>query len=75
MPESQKAPKIVKTAESPEMRLDGELTPQQIVTELDRFIVGQDLPSALLRSHCATAGGGSTCRGNCAMKSCPTTSS
>ena len=31
-----------RTSESPEPRLDQELTPQQIVTELDRFIVGQD---------------------------------
>lgn len=42
MAELKKAPKIIKTSESSEPRLDEELTPQQIVTELDRFIVGQD---------------------------------
>ncbi len=32
----------VSTSDPSELRLDEELTPQEIVTELDRFIVGQD---------------------------------
>jgi hypothetical protein len=37
-----------------------DLTPREIVSELDRFIIGQDAPSAPSPWRCATAGAASS---------------
>ena len=43
-------------------------TPREIVSELDRYIIGQKQAKRLWPWHCATAGGANRYRTNCAMK-------
>ncbi len=46
-----------------------EMTPREIVSELDKHIIGQDAPSVLLLSPCVTAGAGCSLTKSCVMKS------
>ena len=63
--------------------LDMELTPKQVVRELDRYIIGQDDAKIALsvavynhykRMPCATAIAARSCRRKSGMKSCRKTS-
>lgn len=44
------------------------MTPREIVSELNRHIIGQDDAKRARLSPCATAGGACSCRPSCAVK-------
>ena len=45
-----------------------ELTPREIVNELDRYIIGQHDAKRAVASRCATAGAACSSNRRCAMK-------
>jgi ATP-dependent HslUV protease ATP-binding subunit HslU len=51
------------------------LTPKQIVTELDKYIVGQHDAKRNVAIACATGGAACTPPAKCSRTLCPTTSS